>query len=154
MGSISRWRAMEGWLAGCAASTGVLCAFALVVSAFGPLGILSVFSSAILLLLPALLIFLITGLMTAIPAAVVIWLSRRLQLHAAWFFGSTGAVIGGLSLSLFVSFLSTPESRLPSGEAAVFGPRFSVAGLVAGLTYWRVAGQYADERRSDAQVAP
>jgi uncharacterized membrane protein YvlD (DUF360 family) len=151
MGSISRWRAMEGWLAGCAASTGVLCAFALVISAFG---ILSVFSSAILLLLPALLIFLITGLMTAIPAAVVIWLSRRLQLHAAWFFGSTGAVIGGLSLSLFVSFLSTPESRLPSGEAAVFGPRFSVAGLVAGLTYWRVAGQYADERRSDAQVAP
>jgi protein-S-isoprenylcysteine O-methyltransferase Ste14 len=92
--------------------------------------------------------------MTAIPAAVVIWLCRRLQLHAAWFFGSTGAVIGGLSLSLFVSFfLSTPGSRPPSG-AAVIGPLFSVAGLVAGLTYWRVAERFADKRRSDAQVAP
>lgn len=154
MGSTDRWRAIEGWLAACAASTGVLCAFFLVVSAFGPLGILSVFTNAIVLLFPALLIFLITCLMTAIPAAVVIWLSRRFEMRSAWFFGGTGAVISGLSLSLFFSLFSTPQSHLPTGELLVLGPLFAVAGLAAGIVYWRVAGRSAGERRSDGQGTP
>ena len=146
MDTTGRSRAMEGWLAGCAAATGFLIAFALVILALGPGGVLSVrfVGSAIALLFPALLIFLITCLLTGIPAAVVISLGKKFQVRSFWFFGGAGALIGGLSQ---IGFFAVLLSRSPGPDRvlviAEMTPLFVLAGLTAGLVYWYVAGKHA-----------
>jgi hypothetical protein len=129
-------RAMGGWLAGCAAATGVLCAFALVVSAAasGEVFSLRFAGAAVALLFPAVLIFIITCLLTGIPAAVAIWLSEKFRIRSVLFFGCVGAVIGGLSQNLLLRALMPPTS---------VSLLFVVAGLAAGLAYWFVAGKSA-----------
>jgi hypothetical protein len=127
---------MGGWLAGCGAATGVLCAFALVVSAVASGGIFSFrfAGSAVALVFPAVLIFIITCLLTGIPAAVVIWLSEKFRICSVLFFGCVGAAIGGLSQNLLLRALMPPPS---------VNLLFVVAGLAAGLAYWFVAGKRA-----------
>jgi hypothetical protein len=129
-------RPMGGWLAGCAAATGVLCAFALVVSAAASGEVFSLRSAgaAVALLFPAVLIFIITCLLTGIPAAVAIWLSEKFRIRSVLFFGCVGAVIGGLSQNLLLRALMPPTS---------VSLLFVVAGLAAGLAYWFVAGKSA-----------
>ena len=138
MCSASCSRAMGGWLAGCGAATGVLCAFALVISAVAPGGIFSFrfAGSAIALLFPAVLIFIITCLLTGIPAAVAIWLSEKFRIRSVLFFGCFGAAIGGLSQNLLLRGLMPPPS---------VSLLFVVAGLAAGLAYWFVAGKRAGD---------
>ena len=139
MCSTSCPRAIAGWLAGCAAATGVICAFAFVISALAAGGIFSVRSAGILLL-PATLIFLVTCVLTGIPAAVVDWLREKVQLQSICFFGTVGAAIGGLSQTLlFTAFTSRP---------AGVNPLFLLAGLAAGLVYWLVAGHRSEGDRS------
>jgi hypothetical protein len=141
MYSASCSRAMGGWLAGCGAATGILCAFALVISAVTSDGIFSVrfAGSAVALLFPAVLIFVITCLLTGIPAAIVIWLSEKFGIRSILFFGCIGAAIGALSQSL----IFWPSTPLPQAVSWLF----LVAGSAAGLAYWHVAGKYAGRDR-------
>jgi hypothetical protein len=128
---------MGGWLAGCGAATGVLCAFALVVSAVASDDVFSLrfAGGAIALLFPAVLIFIVTCVLTGIPAAVAIWLSEKFQIRSIFFFGCVGAAMGGLSQGLLLRALA-PR---PPGINLLF----IVAGLAAGLAYWFVAGKRA-----------
>jgi hypothetical protein len=125
---------MGGWLAGCGAATGVLCAFALVISAVASGGILSFrfAGSAIALLFPAVLIFIITCLLTGIPAAVVIWLSEKFRIRSVLFFSCAGGTIGALSQAVLFQSFSLPLAGI-----------FILAGFLAGLQYWYVAGRHA-----------
>ena len=136
MSSVSCSRAMGGWLAACAAATGVLCAFALVVSAVASGDVFSArfAGGAAALLFPAVLIFIVTCLVTGIPAAAVIWLSEKFRIRSVLFFGCVGAAIGGLSQNLLLRALMPPPS---------VSLLFVVAGLAAGLAYWFVAGKRA-----------
>jgi hypothetical protein len=98
--------------------------------AFGAL-VGTVFFSTVLLIPLSVLIFLIMCLLTAIPAAVAIWLGNKFRMRSVWFFGCAGAVIGGLSqIVFFVALLSGSPGT---------SPLFVLAGLTAGLAYWWVA---------------
>jgi hypothetical protein len=140
---------MEGWLAGCLTATAVIDGFLdffIGLAEFrqtgSPLAVIGtiVISVAITLVMVCLL--------SAIPAAVVIWLSKRLQIGSVWFFGGTGAIAGGSSYFLLLSLLSRDPSRPPSTELSSLVPLFVVAGLAAGVAYWLVAVRHAGERRS------
>jgi len=89
--------------------------------------------------IPALLFFVITCLLTGIPAAAVIWLSEKFQIKAIWFFGSAGAVIGAASMELLWRGLG---AAAPAGLILLF----AIAGLFAGLVYWFVAGRHTGRR--------
>jgi len=141
-------RAMEGWVAGCAAATGVVYVYTVAtilyaanVSDGHPFSVralaFTTLVSVFLMILPTLLIFLVTCLLTAIPAAVTVWLSERFRIRSIVFFGLAGAVIGGAS----AYFLSGATSTQPS-------PLFVSAGLAAGLAYWSVAGRHAGREQS------
>lgn len=86
------------------------------------------------MLFPAVLIFIVTCLLTGIPAVVAIWLSEKFRIRSVLFFGSVGAAIGGLSQNLLLRALVPPSS---------VNLLFVVAGLAAGLAYWFVAGKRA-----------
>ena len=130
-------RAVGGWLAGCGTATAVICTFGLVVSAIASGNIFSLrFGGAsVALLFPLFLIFLITCLLTGIPAGFVIWLSEKFRIRSVLFFGAIGAAIGVLSQNL----LLRPLKPGPP----IFGWLFLLAGFAAGLAYWHVAGRHA-----------
>jgi hypothetical protein len=97
---------------------------------------------AVAMLFPAVLVFLVTCLLTGIPAAGVIWLGEKLQMRSMFYFGFAGAVIGGLSENLLApALVSQPQPPIA-------GLPFVVAGLAAGLAYWSVAGKHADQPQS------
>jgi len=134
MGSTSRSRAIKGWLVACGTATAAIYALALLlfVIAAGArsMTVTTVDFIASLILLPVILVF--TCLLTAIPAALVAWISEVSRIRSGLFFGFAGGAIGALSQAiLFQSFF------LP---AALF---FAAAGFVAGLTYWRIAAKPA-----------
>jgi hypothetical protein len=83
------------------------------------------------LLFPALLTFVVTCLLTAIPAAAVIWLSERFQIRSVLFFSCVGAAIGTSSQTLLFRTFDWLSWL------------FAIAGLVAGICYWSVAGRHA-----------
>ena len=129
-------RATGGWIAGCGAATAVISIFGLVgAPTMGPAatGIPVEFTRVGIGGMPVFvpLVFVFTCVLTGIPAALAIWLSRRFRIRSLLFFGCVGAAIGALSQSLLLrSFF--PLSWL-----------FVVAGFAAGLAYWHVAGKYA-----------
>jgi hypothetical protein len=88
--------------------------------------------SAIALLLPAVLIFIITCLLTGIPAAVVIWLSEQFRIRSVLFFSCAGGTIGALSQAVLFQSFSLPLAGI-----------FILAGFLAGLEYWYVAERHA-----------
>jgi len=145
-------RAMKGWLAGCAAATAVIAAFAWIILAFAAVssGDLSrLVGGTVILLFPGLLVFLVTCLLTGFPAAAVVWLSERFAIRSIWFFGCAGAVTGVLSEAALAASLGR---TLPTFTFLTC--LFVVAGFVAGMAYWRVAGRHAgrDLSRGVAQV--
>jgi xanthosine utilization system XapX-like protein len=133
-------RAAGGWVAGCGAATAIICATALLtitVTAPAPPRVpseyLRVGLQGMLILMP--LVFVITCLLTGIPAALTIWLSRRFRIRSFLFFGCVGAATGALSQGLLFQSFSAVTWL------------FVVAGFVAGLTYWFIAGRQAGQDR-------
>ena len=84
----------------------------------------------------ALLIFLVTSVLTGFPAAAVIWLSERFAIRSIWFFGGAGALMGTLGQAGLTGLLN-------KAGPTFFPSVFVVAGFVAGMVYWRVAGRHA-----------
>jgi hypothetical protein len=138
MNSANCYRAMQGWFAGCWVTTAVFWSAALVMVALTPGGMGPALPLAAMLMLPyVVLTFVITCVLTGIPASVIIWLSESFHVRSILFFGCAGAAIGGvIEAALIRDFRLDPASI----GLVLF---FMFAGLAAGLTYWRVAGQYA-----------
>ncbi|MHC2334038.1 hypothetical protein ACVIW0_003327 [Bradyrhizobium sp. USDA 4454] len=129
-------RAFGGWLAGCGAATAVISAVGqtfLMVTSHGDVARL--LYGIVVLLLPSAVVFVITCLLTAIPAAMVVWFTEEFQIRAAGFFACAGAAIGALSISVLV--------RSPAVWTSGLVCLFVAAGCVAGLTYWFVMGELA-----------
>ena len=109
-------RALRGWLTACAAATGFISVASCFIAAIATGHFRSVvFAGSIWgLLFPALAIFVITCLFTAIPAALVIWLGRNFQMRSIWYFAGAGAVIGVVSqIAFFAGLLSRSPGRNP-----------------------------------------
>ena len=133
-------RAFGGWLAGCAAASVILYA-----SMFAFIGrtprdynvdLTSMALVGLVYILP--IIFVITVVLTGFPAAFVVWLSEKFELRSMRFFGAAGVAIavivnGVLALLAMLSGVA-PYLRVSW--------QFLVAGLVAGLIYWVVAGKH------------
>jgi hypothetical protein len=139
--SIDCSRTFEGWLAGCGAATAVLSGFALILLMVTSGGdIARILIGIVALPFPSFLIFVGICLLTAIPAAIVIWLSEELRIRSVVFFGCIGGAIGVLIAALlFQSFISL-----------IAGCLFGLSGCVAGLNYWYVAGRYAGQDKPGA----
>lgn len=134
-------RAIGGWLAGCGAATAVLGVFALVAIGIGSgADVASIAGGVIGGVVPLFLTFLVICLLTSVPAAFVIWGSEKFRTSSIAFFGCTGTVIGSASVELLRQWFGGPV------PAAVY-LLFAIAGLAAGLAYWRVAGKYAGRDR-------
>ena len=105
MWSGTRSRAIKGWLAACGTATAAIYVLGLLlfITAAGTRSVTRVDFIASLILLPAILIF--TCLLTAIPAALVVWISEVSRIRSALFFGFAGGAIGALSQAIvFQSF--------------------------------------------------
>jgi|SRR4051794_15072092 hypothetical protein len=137
-------RAVGGWLAGCGAATAVLGIFtiaAMVASSGGD--ITRLVGPILAAVFPLFLTFLVICVLTGIPAAIVIWVSEKLRISSILFFGCTGGAIGGLSVELLWRGFAW---RAPPPLIGV-NLLFTVAGVAAGVAYWRVAGRYAGRER-------
>jgi hypothetical protein len=115
----------RGWLAGCFAATATLFAVGLIKQILHPDGLTPATLAVGVVLAFVHLAFII--LMSAIPAAVVIWVTDGLHIRSVAVFALSGALIGWLSQGLITPW---PDTILW---------QFVFAGLVAGSTYWFVA---------------
>jgi hypothetical protein len=133
-------RALGGWLAGCGAATAVIYSFLVILAWFlsggGSTRPTGTSAFPFLFVVPSVFVF--TMVLSGIPAALTIWLSRRFQIRSLAFFCCSGAVIG--AIGQFVLFRSFAE----------LGWLFAAAGGAAGLTYWFVAGRHAGRDRDIA----
>jgi hypothetical protein len=136
-------RAIGGWLAGCGAATAVVGVFIFVKMATASGGdIAGLVGAFVFATFPLWLIFLVICVLTAIPAAFAILASEKYRIRAIAFFGVTGAGIGAASAGLL--WQGIPKE--PGGPMLLF----AIAGLAAGLAYWRVAGRHAGHDQPDA----
>lgn len=129
MGSGSRFRGLKGWLAACAAATAALYAIVFIVLVIAPSLAIGTSSRPValsgqgvmfsLILFP--LIMIVVCLVSAIPAALVVFVAESLRIRAALFFGCAGAARG--VLGQIVVYQSLNDSAW----------LFAAAGLVAGV---------------------
>ncbi len=116
---------LKGWLAGCFAATATLFVVGFIKQILHPDGLTPASLAAGVLLAFVQLAFII--MMSAIPAAVVIWVTTGLHVRSVAVFAISGAAIGWLGQSLMTPW---PDTTLWP---------FVFAGLVAGSAYWFVA---------------
>jgi hypothetical protein len=116
---------LKGWLAGCFAATATLFVIGFIKQILHPDGLTPASLAAGLLVASVHLAFII--MMSAIPAAVVIWATRGLGIRSVLVFAPGGAVIGWFCQGLITPW---PDTILW---------QFVFAGLVAGFAYWFVA---------------
>jgi hypothetical protein len=137
MRSASFLRVVGGWLAGCGAVTVLFSAFVfLVLDRASPGDRMALVKASIVGLgTTAPIIFISTVVLTALPAAFVIWLSEKFRVRSILFFGCAGVAIGLLIHNVVLRALATN----PRGV----GWPFLVYGLAAGLVYWSIAGRHA-----------
>jgi hypothetical protein len=138
------FRAMKGWLAGCVAATAVIYAFVWIILA--PLLIgdpVALVKVTAWLVLAGLYVFFVTCVLTAFPAAAVIWVSEWFAIRSIWFFGCAGACIGVVSETVFAAWWG------PWPTFTFFTCVFVLAGVVSGMVYWRVAGRCASAKELD-----
>jgi len=138
-------RVLDGWFRGCATATATLGAVVLflIIRDFGSIEqALNITCFMALLALPLTMI--LTCLLTALPAGLVIWFSERLSIRSGIFYAGVGAVIGVLIFALIIKGLSATPVVLPQSAIVVpFSIVFGVAGCLAGIAYWFVAGRHA-----------
>src|SRR3954447_7283805 len=129
-------RAIRGWLAACCPAPAVIETYGIVVAALlgGDSGkkLVALSILAIVITLPP--IFILTCVLTGIPAAVTIWLGERFRIRSLLFYGCAGGATGALSQTLLFRSFASPSW-------------FFVFGFLAGLDYWFVAGKYAGHDR-------
>ncbi len=130
----STWlRVTKGWLSGCVAAT-LAAEICLIVAAMweNHRAQISVPASDYLigLGLTAPLILFAIGMLTAIPAVIVIGLTERFRVRSLLFYVCSAGVTGGLSQILFERSFNRVWL-------------FVLAGGAAGLSYWYVAGRHA-----------
>jgi hypothetical protein len=114
---------LKGWLAGCFAATATLFVVGFIKQILHPDGLTPASLAAGVLVAFVHLAFII--MMSAIPAAVVIWVTKGVRSIAV--FALSGAAIGWLGQRLITPW---PDTTLWP---------FVLAGLVAGSAYWFVA---------------
>jgi hypothetical protein len=117
--------ALKGWLASCLAATAALFVFGFIKQINHPNGLTPANLTAGILLAFLDLVFI--SLISAIPAAAVIWVTKTLGVRSAAVFAISGAGIGWLGRRLVTPW---PDTTLWP---------FVLAGLVAGGVYWFVA---------------
>jgi hypothetical protein len=92
----NRSRAIKGWLAACGTATAAIYVLGLllfvVAAGTRSMTVTRVDFIASLILLPVILVF--TCLLTAIPAALVVWISEVSRIRSALFFGFAGGAVG------------------------------------------------------------
>jgi hypothetical protein len=113
-----------GWLAGCFAAAATLFAVGLIKQILHPDGLTPASLTAGVVVAIVHLAFII--LMSAIPAAVIIWITKG-HVRSVAVFALSGAAIGWLCQTLITPW---PDTTLWP---------FVFAGFVAGSTYWFVA---------------
>lgn len=126
-------RVIKGWLSGCVAATlaAEVCLIAVAMWENHRAKV-SVAASDYLMGfgLTAPFILITIGMLTAIPAVIVIGLTERFRVRSLLFYVVSGGVTGGLSQILFERSFSRVWL-------------FVLAGGAAGLSYWYVAGRHA-----------
>ncbi|WP_063682882.1 hypothetical protein [Bradyrhizobium stylosanthis] len=132
----ARLRAFDGWFRGCLTATAVLDTIIFVVLALitperSPKRILDGTFAIAVFIVP--LTFFVTCALTSVPAAILIWLGKRLRTRATSFYVGSGLLIGALFCALLFK------------DMGLLGVAFVLAGGPAGLVYWRVAGRYTGE---------
>ena len=126
------FRGFCGWLAGCAAATVVIVCLPIFFEN-SRAGLMHPVEQISMLLNPLLLVFTVTCAMTALPAMLLIFLSIDLQARSPVFYGIAGSLLGALCISLLVRSFAVLTIWV--------GPLFALAGFVAGVIYWLVAGR-------------
>jgi hypothetical protein len=124
-------RAVKGWFAACAATTVAIYALVLLLFVSGAKGPATIVAAGVnllagLMVFPVVLV--VVCLLTAIPAALVVWISEISRTRSALFFGFAGGAVGVFGQTILLQSLSFP-----------FAAFFAAAGFVAGLTYWHIA---------------
>jgi hypothetical protein len=121
---------MKGWLAACATVTAAIYGLVLLflVSEASPPALVAGGVNLLVSLIFVPVVLTIVCLLTAIPAAMVVWIGEVSRTRSALFFGAAGGAIGVLSQTILLRSLALP-----------FVAFFAGAGFVAGLTYWQVA---------------
>ena len=126
-------RVVMGWLGGCVVATLVaeVCLIAAAIWENSRANVPVVASDYLIgFAVTAPFILLMIGTLTAIPAVVVIGLTERFRVRSLLFYVCSGGVTGGVSQILF-------------GRSFFRIWVFVLAGGVAGLSYWYVAGRRA-----------
>jgi hypothetical protein len=116
---------LKGWLAGCLTATATLFAVGFIKQTLHPDGLAPASLAAGIFVAFAHLAFII--ILSAIPAAAVIWITHALRAQFVLIFAISGAAIGWLG-----------QRVIPPWPDTATWP-FVLAGLVAGGTYWFVA---------------
>jgi hypothetical protein len=116
---------LKGWLAGCFAATATLFVVSAIKQILHPDGLTAETLAAGVLIAFVHLAFIM--LMSAIPAAVVVWATEGVRIRSVIAFALSGAAIGW-----FCQGLITPW------RDSILWP-FVFAGGVAGCAYWFVA---------------
>jgi hypothetical protein len=127
-------RLVNGWFRGCLAATTILGALPVIAVILslpyrGFQENLGVIAALFVLPLTLILICLPSGM----PAALVILLGESLRIRSVLFYAAVGAAIGAL-ISEFIVGAIHPLSLL-----------FGLAGCLAGVAYWSVAGRHAGD---------
>ena len=127
-------RLVNGWFRGCVAATTTFAALPIVamILSLPQRGLeesLGVIFAYVLFALPLTLI--LTCLLSGIPAALVIMFGEALHIRAVLFYLAAGAAIGTFSWAITI------------GAYHPLGLLFALAGALAGIAYWSVAGRYA-----------
>ncbi|WP_145928109.1 hypothetical protein [Bradyrhizobium neotropicale] len=126
-------RVIKGWLSGCVTAT-IAAEVCFIVASMWENYRANVLPAASDYLMgfgiTAPFVLLVIGVLTAIPAVIVIGLTERFRVRSLLFYVCSGGVTGGLGQSLLeLSFFRIWV--------------FALAGCAAGLIYWYVAGRHA-----------
>src|SRR6266702_353578 len=127
-------RALNGWFRGCLAATLTLDTMLFATIARSNRSVEEFVSATffmVLLVMPLTLC--LTCMLTGLPAGFVVWLGESLRIRSALFYAAAGAAIGALIWTLIFRLIG------PLGFV------FAVAGGLAGIVYWFVAGRFAGQ---------